>query len=209
MAEMGKQFAHRTVALSLLPGQFENSNNLRALVGTLVGTDHAVQELEDVFWDLYSRRWLWIAEGAQLDGLGDLLGEPRASEDDEEYRDLLYLAILVNVSQGEPERIIEATLRATDGSEVHLIEKQPATVEVFALGLTKTAWITRIAKVACGGVRTILVASPSANPFVFGVDRDAAGASAGAELDYGTGWGESGAGYESEGGLFSELYLDA
>ena len=209
MAEIGKQFSHLTVALGLLPGQFEDSALLRDLTQVFVGETHGVQELEGVFWDLYTKRWLWIAEGAQLDGLGDILDEPRASADDDEYRDLLYLKVLINVSEGEPERIIEATQRATDGTEVHLIERDVATVEVFALALVKTAWIPRIAKVTAGGIRTVVTGSPSPNPFVFGVDRDAAGVGAGAELDYGTGWGESGAGNTTEGGLFTELYLDA
>lgn len=207
MAELGKQFAHLTVAYGLLPGQFDNSPNLRELVKVFVGEDHAVQELESVLFDCYSKRWLWIATGAQLEGIGDLLEEPRETDDDDEYRQQLYLKILVNVSQGEPERLIEAVERATLPTEVHLIEKPQATVLLYAHVLTTIKWIDRVSLVASGGVMTVVTGSVSSNPFVFGVDRDASGTAAGAELAYGTGWGESGAGNEGEGGLFAELYL--
>lgn len=206
MAEMGKQFSHLTVALGLLPGQFAGSAKLRDLVEIFVGADHAVQELEDVLWDLFSRRWLWIATGEQLDGLGDLLDEPRPSDDDEVYRELLKLKVLINVSEGDPERIIDAALAASGASLVHLMEPPPATVLVYAHGLTSTSWLSRIPEVVAGGVRTIITGSESLTPFVFGVDRDALAGGHGAELSYGDGWGESGAGNEEIGGDFVELF---
>jgi hypothetical protein len=206
MSEAGKQFDHAGVAVGLLPGQFEDSTNLQALVRALVGEDHAIQELEDVLWVLYSQRWLWFATGAAQDGLGDILDEPRASESDALYRDQLYLKVLINVSQGEPERLIEAVQRVTGASEVHLIEKLHATVVLYAHGLVNTLFIYRVPQVAAGGVKTVVTGSESTNPFVFGKDGDASGTLYGEELDYGTGWGESGAGNESEGGDFAELF---
>lgn len=206
MAEMGKQFAHATVALGLLPGQFENSTQLRALVTALVGESHGVQELENVIWDLHSLRWLWIATGQQLDGLGDVLGWPRDSDDDDEYRESLYLAILINISEGEPERVIEATETITRATEVHLIEKPEATVVAYAHALTRWDLVHLVGRVSPGGVQTVVVGSEDTTPFVFGVDRDASGTAAGAELSYGDGWGESGTGNEDVGGLFTELF---
>lgn len=207
MSEIGKQFSHKTVALELLPGQFESSDDLRALVAALVGdTAEGIQELEDVLWVLYSQRWLWFATGAALEGLGDILNEPRASDDDEEYRDQLYLKILINVSEGEPERLISAVLRVTGASEVHLIEKPVATLVLYAHELEKTLFIYRVPDVSAGGVLTVVTGSESATPFVFGVDRDASGTGYGAELSYGAGWGESGVGNENIGGDITELF---
>lgn len=206
MPEMGKQFAHATIALSLLPGQFQESTDLRALVSALVGETHGVQECENTLWDLHSMRWLWIATGQQLDGLGDVLGWPRDSDDDDEYRESLYLAVLINVSEGEPERVIEGVETITRASEVHFIEKYDATFVVYAHALERWDLIYLVGRIAPGGVQTVVVGSESANPFVFGVDRDASGTAAGAELSYGTGWGESGAGNTAEGGLITELF---
>lgn len=205
MPELGKQFAHLTVARGLMPGQFKNSTNLDALLAAFVGETHAVQELENVIFDLYSKRWLWIAEGAQLDGLGDILDEPRESADDEEYRSQLYLKILTNVSQGEPERLIEAANRAASPSAVHLIERPVATAEIYLHGYTETKWIPRVERVAAGGVQIIVTGSTTTNPFVFGVDKDGSGTGYGSELPYGDGWGETGAAYVDEGGLFTEI----
>lgn len=206
MSEIGKQFSHKTIAVDLLPGQFENSPELIKLVEAFVGENEAIQELEDVLWVLYSQRWLWFATGAALDGLGDILNEPRASDDDEEYRDQLYLKVLINVSEGEPERLIEAVLQVTGASEVHLLDKRHATVVLYAHELEKTLFIYRVPDVTAGGVLTVVTGSEEADVFVFGVDRDAAGTGYGSELGYGVGWGESGAGNEGEGGHFTELF---
>lgn len=206
MADIGKQFSHKAVAIDLLPGQFETSEDLQALVTALVGETHGVQELEAVFWELYSLRWLWIATGAQLEGIGDILNEPRVSDDDEEYRDQLYLKILINVSEGEPERLIQAVLQVAGGSHVHLIDKHYATVVLWAYELTKTQFIYRVPQVSLGGVMTVVTGSTSSTPFVFGVDRNEDGFGYGSELPYGEGWGEIGAGNEGYGGNFSELY---
>jgi len=208
MSEVGKQFAHATVALSLLPGQFQDSTDLRALVTALVGESHGVQEVEDALFDLYQFRWLWIAEGEQLDGLGDILGLPRNATDDEEYRGNLYLRVVINVSEGEPERLIEAAEMATAASEVHLIEKPSATAVLYVHELTRWELVSWVGDASAGGVLTAVVGSESDTPFVFGVDRDASGTAAGAELDYGDGWGESGTGNESIGGDIAELFFE-
>lgn len=203
---LGKQFSHKTEAVALLPGQFENSTDLQALVGAIVGETHGVQELENVLWDLYTLRWLPFATGAQLDGLGDILGEPRPSADDEEYRDALYLKVLINVSQGEPERLIEVMQRVSHATNVHVFDKGTALVVVWGMGITAWLWLYRVPQVSLGGVYTVVTASESTTPFVFGVDRDASGNPHGSELDYGEGWGETGAGNEDEGGDISELF---
>lgn len=208
MAEFGKQFHHDRVALSLLPGQFANSENLRALVSDLVGQSHGIQECEDAIWDIYTLRWLWIAEGQQLDYLGEILGEPRQDGlADEAYRTRLYAVIQTHISNGEPERIITATIFATVPTLVHLIEKYPATVYMYAHVPTEFDSFYLIERCIAAGVYFALVASVSTTPFVFGVDRDAAGTGFGSELAYGDGWGESGAGNESIGGDIAELFI--
>lgn len=45
-----------------------------------------VQEVEDALWQLLVERSLETAEGAQLDVLGDIVGQPREGRDDDTYR---------------------------------------------------------------------------------------------------------------------------
>jgi hypothetical protein len=208
MAEIGKQFFHNRVALDLLPGQFQNSTNLRALVTALVDGDTGVQSLEDTLWDLYTLRWLWLAEGRQLDGIGDILGEPRSgTTPDDEYRARLYVRIVSNTSQGTPDEILALADAATVPTFVELIEKFPAMVYIYSHVPTAFDSFYLMTAAVCAGVYLAVVASVSSTPFVFGVDRDAAGTGFGTELAYGEGWGESGAGNESIGGDIAELFV--
>jgi hypothetical protein len=62
-------------------------------------------ELEKVFWDLYVLRSLDTAEGVQLDGLGDIVGEPRGNKDEETYRRFIRIRVLVNNSDGKIEQL--------------------------------------------------------------------------------------------------------
>lgn len=201
--DIGKQFSHATVALGLLPGQFELSTKLRSIVSAVADQ---CQAIEDALWELYSMRWRWIAEGAQLDGLGDIVGEPRTTDDDDIYRGLIEVKILTNTSVCEPERIIRCVNIGMDSSECHIIEKDYATIVIYAHLLTRNGPIAaRMSDIAAGGVKVAVTGSEE-DPFVFGLDRDTSGTGYGTELDYGDGWGETGAGNESIGGDFTELY---
>lgn len=165
-----------------------------------------IQELEDVLWDLLTLRHLSSATGKQLDGLGEIVGEPRGSTDDEVYRDGLYLKLLINTSEGTPERIIEIVDRVAGGSFVQYSDRPPACAHVYVHEISKFDWLFRIHRAVIGGVRFVLSASEQSDPFVFGRDRDSAGIASGAELNYGLGWGESGVGNENVGGFFTEIF---
>jgi len=202
---------HASEVLALLPGQFEESALLRALVAASVGpsdpTTWGMQELEDVLWDMLTLRWLASASGQQLDDLGVVLDVPRPSSDDDEYRDLLYLQVLIDTSLGDPERMIAIVLRASGATLVHQIEHPPAAHSFYCHHISKFAWLARAAEAALAGVRTVITGSETFDPFVFGKDSDAAGALHGDELPFGHGWGESGAGNEDIGGDFTELFV--
>lgn len=208
MGQLGKQFFHRRVALELLPSQFSESANLRAMVEALVGDATLVQELENVAWDLYTKRWLWIAEGAQLDRLGEVLEEPRsAGLSDDDYRARLQVAVRVYNSNGEPDRLIEIAQFAAAPTEIQLIEKSPPTAYLFAHVITALDSLYFITRAVAGGVFLVFVANFGTTPFTFGPDKDAAGTDFGSGPGYGAGWGETGAGNEGIGGQFSELFI--
>lgn len=69
--------------LRRLVEQFRGKPRIEALLKAIAAQ---VQHLEDVATDLRENRWLDSAEGAQLDGLGRILGLPRGAWDDEQYR---------------------------------------------------------------------------------------------------------------------------
>lgn len=209
MAEIGKQFHHNRVALGLLPGQFQDSSNLRSLVTALVGETHGIQEIEDALWDIYTLRWLWIAEGKQLDGLGEILGEPRkGTASDDSYRARLHVVVGSHTSDGTPDELLSLLTSAVVPDFVQLIEKFPATIYMYAQEPTVFDSYYLFTRAKCAGVALSLVMSVSDTPFVFGADRDTAGTGAGSELSYGDGWGESGVGNESIGGSISELFQE-
>jgi len=66
-----------------------------------------VQDAEDAVFDMIDARVLENAEGAQLDGIGEIVGLDRQGRGDDEYRILLLVKIGQNSSQGGPEKVIQ------------------------------------------------------------------------------------------------------
>jgi hypothetical protein len=204
-----QQTDHQQAALDLLPAQFEFSTRLRAIIGDFVGPANPVtwgaQELEDVLFALLEQRWLSTAGGVQLDGLGEILGEPRLTDIDEDYRDALYLRVIINVSEGEPERLIEVVERLTAPTAVHLMIKPPAAVLITAIDMTKTLLLSRVQQAALGGVRVWLSGGTGAAPFIYGRGADAGGTQHGTPHPHGgLGYGVPGA--PGTGGEYVALY---
>lgn len=83
--------------LDLLSGQFANSSNLRDLMEIFL---EEVQLIEDTMFDLFVERTLRTAEGAQLDQLGDIVGEPRGSLNDSEYRRFIRIRVDSAICEG-------------------------------------------------------------------------------------------------------------
>lgn len=123
---------HDAQALARLAAQFESSTNLRALVS--VGAAGA-QDAEDVLWALYTERLLSDAEGEQLDNLGAIVGQPRDTATDDQYRARLAGRILANRSDNTVETLL-SIVRAVLGSTVEatLTQYQPAAFEIDVSG---------------------------------------------------------------------------
>lgn len=95
---------HVERALALLPSQFAESTNLRALITAFA---EIAQDIEDDTWACIEDRMLDTAEGAQLDQYGKVLGQPRDGLADEDYRALLGIRILANRSNGQADVILQ------------------------------------------------------------------------------------------------------
>lgn len=88
---------HEAEARDLFIEQFKRSTNLRAWMDDYI---ESVQDVEDVFYQLWSMRGIDAATGAQLDALGVIVGAERNGLDDTDYRIRIRIRIRTNLSSG-------------------------------------------------------------------------------------------------------------
>src|SRR5690349_3946784 len=83
--------------------QGNNTEKLLAILAT------PFQSLENTLQDLLTKRSIDTAEGAQLDVIGKLVGQPRNGLDDDTYRRYCRARIATNRSNGTNENLITIT----------------------------------------------------------------------------------------------------
>lgn len=184
--------------------KFRNSANFNSLIGILVAP---VQFLEDILDELRTKLGLTHASGSLLELLAKLAGEPLVHEHDNALRAAVEVRIAINSSEGTPEDLLEILASRSGASSLHYIRRPPAAFVIYMHEPVSWYDLAAIKDAVIGSETMVVTGSPSGDPFVFGKDGDASGANAGEELSYGTGWGESGGGNESEGGDFTELFV--
>lgn len=99
------------------------AQKLKDLIVVLVDQ---LQDLEYVFQDLKNLTTLENSSGVQLDGIGDLVGLPRFTNDDNLYRDALIFQISLNNSNGTPEDIMSFLHQQTGSTLLSYLEAWPA-----------------------------------------------------------------------------------
>lgn len=114
---------HVQLALDRLLEQYRDKPGIAAVITALAQQS---QGEEDMFVDLYDGRWIDNAEGKVLDDVGTIVNQARLGTDDVRYRALIRAKIGQNVSQGDPERIIQIALLLFGATLVHLQEAYPA-----------------------------------------------------------------------------------
>ncbi len=159
MADLAHNENHVAEGLALLIQQFKGKPRLEAILSSYL---EQVQELEDDFWDVFSNRWVETAEGIQLDGLGEIVGERRQGAPDDEYRAFVRARIRVNRSNGKMPELVEILSLILDGEEVVAREYYPAAIVMGALdelevNAKRVSSMLRQAK--GGGIRIDLVYS--------------------------------------------------
>lgn len=87
----------RDVGIRRLLRQWQDRPRFRAL---MCGIGAGVQLLEDIQWQLLKGGLLPLAAGADLDVLGEIVGEERLSLIDDDYRRFIEARVLVNRSAG-------------------------------------------------------------------------------------------------------------
>lgn len=167
-----KKTDHVLEALSRFIEQFKDQPDIAAVLTSYV---LQIQDLECALSDLLTETTLQTSVGQHLDDLGDLVGEPRAGRDDEQYRTAIIARIGLNTSNGTIEDVIGIIISVAGA---------PVTVtitEFFPAGFLATinepidpnvTDIVRMASfVASGrpiGVRGLLEFHPE-NPFAYDV----------------------------------------
>lgn len=88
------------------PSQFRDKHIYQSLLGAMT---EQVQELEDLFKDMYNLRSLPRATGVQLDNVGTNMGVARRlNQDDDEYRTAIYAEIFMRRSDGSADYIMKS-----------------------------------------------------------------------------------------------------
>lgn len=159
---------HASDIRKLLIDQFKDKPIIEAILASYI---KQVQDLEDALFQVLNDRWLSTAEGAQLDMLGEILGEAREGRDDTDYLQALNARIKINTGSGRVEDIIAVIKGVIGPYDVHVQEYFPAafiaaiqdpvpvTLDFFRLGVF-------VRSVAPAGVLAHTSYYP-ANPFSF------------------------------------------
>lgn len=119
---------HVTEGLGRLLTQFKGRPNIE---GVLQSYLEQVQELEVVFFALMVERYVLTAIGAQLDGIGDIVGEARGGKDDTNYRAAILGRIARNADHSRIEDLLEMFVALLPGFTFDL-----ATVGTAAIQFT-------------------------------------------------------------------------
>lgn len=96
--------------------------------------DNQFNDLENALYDFFTKLWIEEAEGIQLDILGIHVDFARVGFDDESYRTLLKAKIQLNVSSGQPERLILAMRILFNTENIEYIPAYPAKVIMWSDG---------------------------------------------------------------------------
>lgn len=120
---------HVNQALARLLEQYKNKPKLAAL---LTGFITEIQELEDVLNVLGTQRGIDVAVGAQLDGIGEIVGISRPpGMNDSDYLFLIKTKIIQNLNEGTAEEFIAAAQFFTNQTDYFYAEVYPAAVDYF------------------------------------------------------------------------------
>lgn len=89
-----------------------------------------LQSVEDGATGVRLLTRLQNASGAQLDGIGQILGVDRANRTDADYKTALYFQMFLNGSAGEPETLLAALRFMTQADHTRLYELFPGVVQL-------------------------------------------------------------------------------
>lgn len=114
-----------------LPEQFKGKDRIVALIRAIA---NEVQDIEDAVFPMLSLLDISTMIGDQLDGIGDILTEPRAGLSDINYRIALSAKAARITASGTPEQMIERYLTLTGASAVEYTPDYPGKIILDGTG---------------------------------------------------------------------------
>jgi hypothetical protein len=128
--------------------------------GLLAVVSAEIQVLEDALWDLYTKRLL-LATDAQLDNVGNIVGESRDGDLDADYLLRIQARIKVNKSSGTPEDLYAVLRSLIPGGKQQLINWGNATLTIIVSNFNVSdamalKLLSFLVKARVGGVRVNL-----------------------------------------------------
>ncbi len=96
--------------------------------GVLCAILFRIQDAEDAVWQLLTERLISTSIGAQLDGIGDIVGQRRDGLSDVIYRAAIRGRIAANASHGKPDQVFNVAELVLDDEDfaMHIDERHPA-----------------------------------------------------------------------------------
>ena len=130
-----------------------------------------VQGLETHSYNVWFYRMLENATAAQLDGCGEIVGEPRLGRTDTQYKNAIEAKIIINKSCGQPETVITALRFLTGSTEIHYSILPPAAIYLTFVVNPTVTYINLYAnmlRIIPAGVALTLVHIDNETPFQYG-----------------------------------------
>ncbi len=141
------------------PSQFRDKHIYQSLLAAMT---EQVQQLEDLFSDMYSLRSLPRATGVQLDNVGTNMGVARRlNQDDDEYRTAIYAEIFMRRSDGSADYVMRS-LGSIYGSTNNKIfeHNTPMTGGVVAVvnqSVKKTSAVSIMKRMAPAAIQSVTI----------------------------------------------------
>jgi uncharacterized protein YjgD (DUF1641 family) len=127
-----KILTHAQDALKRLLEQYKDANNIKNIINIYTTQ---IQEIEDILYDMFLNRSVQNGIGNQLDLIGYIVGAERQGWSDDIYKLVLFAKIGQNVSNGEPERIIDILKLLSQATIVHFMNLGNAEIELGTDGI--------------------------------------------------------------------------
>lgn len=165
---------HVQQALGRLLQQYQGRPLIAGFYTALV---NQIQDLEDAVFDLDSGRQIWDgtstpAYGAQLDGIGEIVGISRNGLDDQQYILLIFGKIAENFSQDTANDVVSVIQYLFQAEQILMQEIYPAGLFIDILNPALPSSLFAIAKTlvqnAVGaGIQVVMAEQNTVNVFRF------------------------------------------
>ena len=128
MSELVQITDYEERGIERLLSQFRNKTRIEAVIKAAA---EAIQTVEDLNYDLINTTRFETAEGVHLDHWGAIVGEERGGLSDDDYRLFISARILVNISEGTADELIQVFDLIDGDATVHFAQLLYAAYEIY------------------------------------------------------------------------------